>query len=305
MNKSFTLIEILVVIVVIGVLSAFILVGMSSITSSANIAKSKAFLNSIDNSLLLARMSQWNFDELTTAKEGQSIRDAWNSNNGTLYTGLDGLEKIISNCPYGNCLSFDGSSDYVNCGNMGNTTFYRTNFTLSLWIYPMVWGDPNSNCGDKRAVLLTKGTSNIGEFELNQTNGGSIYLYMNDHGTGAAYYFNTIVPTNKWTQVVVTYLTSNYNTTGYVNSVAKPSGQLVRIDDEASPFKISGNSTNCANGYFNGSIDDVRIYNQAIPTSQIQQNYFIGLNNLYKNRGLTQIEYIERLTELKNNLTQQ
>jgi prepilin-type N-terminal cleavage/methylation domain-containing protein len=44
MNKSFTLIEILVVIVVIGVLSAFILVGMSSITSSANIAKSQAFL---------------------------------------------------------------------------------------------------------------------------------------------------------------------------------------------------------------------------------------------------------------------
>ncbi|MDD3292809.1 MAG: prepilin-type N-terminal cleavage/methylation domain-containing protein [Candidatus Pacebacteria bacterium] len=120
MNKSFTLIEILIVIVVIGILSSFIFVGMSSITSEANIAKGKVFINSIDNSLLLGRISQWKFDELTTAKELQSIGDTWNSNNGILYTGSDSLEKLSSNCPSGNCLSFDGVNDYINTGTVGS-----------------------------------------------------------------------------------------------------------------------------------------------------------------------------------------
>jgi len=57
MNKSFTLIEILVVIVVIGILSAFVLVGMSSITSSANIAKVQAFINSMDNAIIRKSIS--------------------------------------------------------------------------------------------------------------------------------------------------------------------------------------------------------------------------------------------------------
>jgi len=48
-EKSFTLIEILVVIVVTGILSSFVLVGMSSITNDARIAKVKAFANSVRN----------------------------------------------------------------------------------------------------------------------------------------------------------------------------------------------------------------------------------------------------------------
>ncbi|MFA6374475.1 MAG: prepilin-type N-terminal cleavage/methylation domain-containing protein, partial [Candidatus Paceibacterota bacterium] len=39
MNKSFTLIEILVVIVIIGILSAFIIVSMAGVSDKATIAK--------------------------------------------------------------------------------------------------------------------------------------------------------------------------------------------------------------------------------------------------------------------------
>ncbi len=82
MSKSFTLIEILVVIVVIGVLSAFILVGMSSISSKANIAKSQVFINSIDNSLLTSRVAYWKLDE----GAGTTTSDSWGVSLGTLGT---------------------------------------------------------------------------------------------------------------------------------------------------------------------------------------------------------------------------
>jgi len=74
MSNSFTLIEILVVIVIIGILSAFILVGMSSITNSANIAKGKAFADSTRNSLLGNLKAEIKLDEGT----GQNIGDSWN-----------------------------------------------------------------------------------------------------------------------------------------------------------------------------------------------------------------------------------
>ncbi|HNP79684.1 MAG TPA: prepilin-type N-terminal cleavage/methylation domain-containing protein, partial [Candidatus Pacearchaeota archaeon] len=117
MNKSFTLIEILVVIVVIGILSAFVLVGMNSITTSANITKGKAFLNSLDNSLLLSRKSEWNFNNLTgtigqdISNAANFVTDNWSSNHGTA-SGTPNLEEG-SSCVTGKCLSFNGSTDYV------------------------------------------------------------------------------------------------------------------------------------------------------------------------------------------------
>jgi prepilin-type N-terminal cleavage/methylation domain-containing protein len=51
-ENSFTLIEILVVIVVIGILSSFILIGINSINENARITKIKVFANSLRNSLL-------------------------------------------------------------------------------------------------------------------------------------------------------------------------------------------------------------------------------------------------------------
>jgi hypothetical protein len=43
--------------------------------------------------------------------------------------------------------------------------------------------------------------------------------------------------------------------------------------------------------YFTGSVDDVRIYNAAMSASQIQEQYYVGLNNLLANGGITNEEY--------------
>ena len=47
-----------------------------------------------------------------------------------------------------------------------------------------------------------------------------------------------------------------------------------------------------------GLIDDVRIYNAAISTSQVRENYLAGLNKLLANNAITKTEYDSRISEL-------
>ncbi|MDD5569205.1 MAG: hypothetical protein PHG23_02215 [Candidatus Pacebacteria bacterium] len=50
--------------------------------------------------------------------------------------------------------------------------------------------------------------------------------------------------------------------------------------------------------FWSGSIDDVRIYEKAVPVSQVHQNYFSGLNRLFANQNIPKQEYKNRLAEL-------
>ena len=50
--------------------------------------------------------------------------------------------------------------------------------------------------------------------------------------------------------------------------------------------------------YSSGSIDDVRIYNAALSTSQIKQEYIAGLNSLLSNGSISKEEYNERINSL-------
>ena len=67
-------------------------------------------------------------------------------------------------------------------------------------------------------------------------------------------------------------------------------------------FQIGGSSTAAARR-FKGSIDYIQLYSAAISTSQIQQSYFLGLNNLYRNNNFSLKEFNQRIVELKNNLS--
>jgi hypothetical protein len=50
-----------------------------------------------------------------------------------------------------------------------------------------------------------------------------------------------------------------------------------------------------------GKMDEVRIFHAITTISQIQQNYFTGLNKLLSHNSLTQAEYYQRISDLSNN----
>jgi prepilin-type N-terminal cleavage/methylation domain-containing protein len=276
-NKSFTLIEILVVIVVIGILSAFILVGMSSITNSANIAKSKTFANSLRNSLLTNLISEYKL-------EG-NVNDSWGTKNGALNNFSANPWKDSSQCPSSQCLEFDGSDDYVSISN--NFFGGLSSLTVEGWAN-----------GQQASNFFNTGV-NILHF-----NGAGFYLTADD-GTNSGYLaWEHGLNYNRWYHIAATWDGSvmKLYTNGICQNITKNfTGGTTRTLESAVNLHI-GNYFNAGQPYFKGLIDDVRIYNQAIPTSEIQQNYYLGLNKLFKNNGITSIEYHQRIGELKNNL---
>jgi len=294
MNKSFTLIEILVVIVVIGVLSAFILVGMSSISNSANIAKGQAFANSLRNSLLINLISEWKLDESTGVT---AIKDSWGTNNGTL-TCTDGdCWKGYSDCVNGNCLYFS-DNDNVDIPHADNMEFGSGNYTISLWF------KPSDSLVHTRDIVTRRENvdATVDIFSLYRSVSNSrIYFVVRNGGSAVQSVSSTIAcEENKFCQAVITKSSSIKI---YINGVDVSQSASVTGDvpDFTTSFKIGAND-----GYygypFKGFIDDVKIFNETISTYNIWQEYFIGLNKLLINSSIYVEEFNQRFSEFSGSL---
>ena len=294
MSNSFTLIEILVVIVVVGILSSFILVGMSSITNSANIAKGQAFANSMRNSLLIDLVSEWKLDDGSGTQA--TTKDYWSTNNGNLtnfvFNTTDGW-RTGSSCTSGGCLLFNGINGYVALPE--STKLKTDDITLELWINPIIV----TNGSPIRTTITNK-------FYLAfHSDGGFAWHVRKSDNVGSYLYSNITVTTNKWHHIVATHKTLSFQRF-YIDGV--------RVADASditwSPLVVAGNygwviggsDWSVSSAYYKGLIDDVRFYDDAISISQIQQNYYLGINKLYKNNGIGFIEFNQRLVELKSNL---
>ena len=281
MNKSFTLIEILVVIVVIGIISSFIIIGLSSVSDKAKIAKSQAFINSVDNSLLLSRVSNWKLDG--------NANDSWGVNNGTLVgpTHLPVL-KTGSDCVSGSCYSFDGTEDYIDCGTGSNLNILGE-LTISAWAKTIGSYDPLAgnwyydNAGDKQGYRLDVDTTGYARI----TTLASLVTSLE------------IVNDNKWHYLVGVYNPSTFLKI-YVDgklSNTVTSGIPSSLNASTHGFHIGYYYSN-GNSYFAGSIDDVHVYSAIVPALQIKEKYYSGLTKLLVSKEIFQKEYQRGLVKL-------
>ncbi|MDD5555573.1 MAG: LamG domain-containing protein [Candidatus Paceibacterota bacterium] len=293
MNKSFTLIEILVVIVIIGIISAFIIVSMSGVSEKARIAKSQAFSNSIKNSLMLNLVSEWRMDDAS----GTTAQDHWGANPGTWFGAGGGTYtspswRTASECVSGGCLAFDGTDDYVNCGSGASLNIIGP-LTISVWVKPSLLA------GDNRRVA-GKGTTD--SYEIGLDNNGYPRFDVDFATSGLQSIIGTTaISLNSWHHIVGTYNSSTMKLYYDGAVTGTPVSMSESITVSSTDFLIGKRSSH-NDDWFNGLIDDVRIYNAAIPISQIQQNYYLGLNKLLFNEGVAFEEFNQRLAELKNNL---
>jgi len=299
--NAFTLIELLVVIAIIGTLSALIIVGMSSTTQKATIAKAQAFSHSVDSALVSSKISEWNFNNLSGTVDqdissvANFVTDTWGSNNGTA-VGTPDL-KDGTNCITGKCLNFNGSTDYINCGN---STFLQqiTNVvTISAWV---------KTSKTSETIIDKYGSGSYGP--LFSIVGGELYFITYEPSSGLSMTGQT------------TGITVNDNNWHNVSVVANCPAQILTFYKDGIKYELTGRNNIIwgtggnlyvgyrnkagSEAYFDGLMDDVRIYNSVIPTSQIQQNYFAGLNKLFAKQRIEVSEYQNRIVELKSNYAQ-
>jgi len=289
---AFTLIELLVVIAIVGILSALIIVGMNSTTQKATIAKAQVFSNSLRNSLMGNLVSEWKFDDASSGSS-TAATDSWNGiNNGVLtnfnFNTTDGW-RTGSDCVSGNCLMFDGANDYVDCGD-GTTLKIIGDITISAWVKP---------------IVLTADNRVFTNFVYMQ-NGYAMNIFANGR-----FYFSTWqaaaeqrtessvgeVTIGNWNYLTITRRGTVAKT--YRNGIDATASSASHLDPL--PSTVSAKIGINGGWPFNGLMDDVRVYNAAVPTSQIKQNYFVGLNKLFAKTQINIEEYQQRLAELSKN----
>jgi prepilin-type N-terminal cleavage/methylation domain-containing protein len=299
MNKSFTLIEILVVIVVIGVLSAFILVGMSLISSNANITKGQAYMNSIRNSLLVSLVAEWKFDENT----GNTTKDSWNNLSGAWNGSATANWRPQTECVSGYCLQFDGTDDYIEMTNVNNTPMYNiTNeITISAWFKRTGASGGSSNNGWhgivrgvnghnwQPRVLIVSGGTQI-DFEYEDSSDG----LMKEYNATTSINFDL----NKWHYLTVTKGSYGVKTYFDGKEVGSNSAFTGPMHNGTGSFLVGCGATPILHYMANGAIDNVLIYSSAVPSSKIQENYYSGMNSLFLGSNNNQ-EYIQRIGQLK------
>ena len=213
----------------------------------------------------LGLVSQWGMDE----GSGLTAYDSQGTNNGTLTNGP--TWQSGSSCVSGSCLSFDGSSNYVDAGNGTNLNITNV-VTLAAWI------KSNSSSQDWGTVV-GKGfeTSANYSFEV-----ASNWIRLTT-GNGTSYsgtdlYYPVV---GQWFYMVGVFTTVGSTTKldMYIN------GAFSKTDTKSWPLTVSatnfGIGHSSYNTYFNGSIDDVRIYNRALSTDEIANQYKDGYTKYF------------------------
>src|SRR5262249_34095649 len=144
-----------------------------------------------------------------------------------------------------------------------------TGMTLEAWVYPSVvdsaWRDVIYKGNDTYALEATSGHSSVPA-------GGSTF-----GGGWVAAYGSTALPVNTWTHVALTYDGATLRL--YVNGVQVASlAQGGPLPTSTYPLQIGGD--NIYGQYFQGTIDEVRIYNRALSAPEIQADMQTPINVL-------------------------
>jgi hypothetical protein len=198
-------------------------------------------------------VAYWTFDE----GSGNAVYDtSGNDNNGTIYGATWGVGK------YGTALQFNGQDNYVEVPS-SDTLEIDNNVTITAWIN---WID----AGDTWLGILANGQQN-GPWENYGlfVNRSSRFLYFTlslDGGHVTQQTPNDIIVPNEWVHVSASWDGSAARI--YVNGQKEletaQSGTLV---PPGLPLRIG--HRNGSPHYFNGTIDEVRIYNHALEEAEI------------------------------------
>jgi hypothetical protein len=174
----------------------------------------------------------------------------------------------------GRAYSFNGTNGYIRVGSMITGS---QPFTWSVWFRPRfaatnLWATIICQGGDPGWNMMSPG------LEINPTNHvmmypGSMYFYTYTADIGEIVVSNprSRWDTNSWYQAVVTS-DADGNRGIYINGVCEGTATNQPFGQQLGNFYIGG----CVSydlRYFAGEIDDIRVYNRALPTSEVQQLY--------------------------------
>ncbi len=217
--------------------------------------------------------------------DGTATDGSGSGHDGTVHSGE------FSGSPKGQALRLDGSATFVDCPMRDSLFSLEREGSLELWVKPtaLQGGLINFSGGreqsDQRLVLGFNTTGDHPGFSLTISDGTGMKKHSREEGLS--------LPANgQWNHVVLTYgvnTVAMYLDGRLVKMVPSPRGMPLL---EELPLWI-GRSQGKGKEFFQGRIDDVRIYNRVISSEQVLANFkrdaeAFGKNtSSFKNPGVT------------------
>jgi hypothetical protein len=202
----------------------------------------------------------WSFDD------GTATDNSGSGNHGTKF----GTIFISGGGPNGKgCLSFDGVDDYITVPHSSSLYFQNT-FSISVFVKPT---SDNMEFVTK-AVFPNPWTGFCLRYYTSNKININVY---NTGGTNANVNFNINIIDGNWHHIVGTYDGSTVKL--YIDKNQVASGQLSGNVGNSEPLRIGYDTPEWSGAFFNGLLDETRIYNRTLTQDDINELYDITFNH--------------------------
>lgn len=225
-----------------------------------------------------APIAYWKMDEC----QGASVYDSsGNGNTGTITIGSSGSQTSTTNMgscaassttpryngrvgKYNSSINLDGTDDYITAGSSTSLDI-SSEITVAAWIKPASIAQY-----DSIASRITTPAYTGWSFFLGPSS--NLQFTVNDNTAHMSSSANSVT-TGSWQHVAITYKTSGAYTF-YVNGKSVGTGSYPSaITDSGRTMVIGRYYENYSGYYFDGQIDDVRLYKYALTSTQIKDLY--------------------------------
>lgn len=229
-----------------------------------------SIFGSIEDPLLNGLVGYWALDD----GAGLSASDSSNNNNSGTLTNMDpGTDWVLGEI--GGALDFDGVDDYVEIANNSSLNS-MTNITITAWIKADTIQSDTYN-----TIVRRDPTSGISRtlYNLDLSTGKLRLTFIGSESSDVTFGTGTTdLRDGSWHHVAIVRDDSGSNNAyGYVDGSEEIEVLDIAVgnfvSDPAQPTYIGQWSVDSINRRFNGTIDDVRIYNRALTESEIGDLY--------------------------------
>lgn len=218
----------------------------------------------------------WSFDD---GSASQAYDYSGNNNHGD----INGASPTTGK--FGKALNFDGNNDYIIQNTPSNELQIDEDVTISLWVL-------QSNANSRQAIMRMNSqgeslSTNVLYYLAVDVDGKlTLFHETNDYGNIVLTTVNNYIVRNTFQHIIITrdvlakcykiYVNGQYGETlSYVHNPSKATSnntQRLQIGALALNYPI--------NQFFNGKLDEVRIYNRVLSSSEIADLYVDNRNTI-------------------------